>query len=131
MYELQTNFKAATASTLGGGGVIPAEDIQIDTISAGSIDVAWHVAVPATVMTEVASLVTTMASAPAAISVPDPVTGNTVTASAMAAPTVYAEPDVDCVGEWTTCDESCSRFFDISVVASGSGQDCSYRCVYR
>ena len=67
------------------------DDVIIDNITPGSINVEWHVEVPATVMTEVASLVATMADAPA-ISVS--IGGATVAATEVAAPVVYTEPDV-------------------------------------
>ena len=73
-------------------------------------------------MTEVASLVATMADGPA-LSVS--VGGETVSATAVAAPVVYVEPDVDCVGAWTDC-ASDAQSFDITTVASGNGQDCAF-----
>ena len=73
-------------------------------------------------MTEVASLVATMADGPA-LSVS--VGGQTVSATAVAAPVVYVEPDVDCVGAWTDC-ASDAQSFDITTVASGNGQDCAF-----
>ena len=119
----ESDFKAQIAATLGGGGAIPADEVIIDSITSGSINVQWHVEVPATVMTEVASLVATMADGPA-ISVS--VNGAPVSATAVAAPVVYTEPDVDCVGAWTDCGSD-TQSFDITTVASGAnGQDCAH-----
>ena len=74
-------------------------------------------------MTEVASLVTTMAAGPA-ISVE--VGGAAVTAASMDPPAVFTEPDVDCVGAWTDC-ASNTQSFDVTTVASGAnGQDCAH-----
>ena len=121
---MQADLKTALASTLGGGDAIPADDIVIDSITAGSVTVAWHVEVPAAIMVEVASLVTTMAEESSSITVT--VAGEAVAASEIALPVVYAEPDVDCVGAFTTCDASCTKYFDITTPASGSGADCDY-----
>lgn len=41
-------------------------------------------------------------------------------------PIVVAEPDIDCVGEFTPCDSSCVKYFDITTAASGSGANCDY-----
>ena len=73
-------------------------------------------------MTEVASLVATMAAGPT-LSVS--VGGETVSATAIAAPVVYVEPDVDYIGAWTNCDSN-AQSFDITTVASGNGQDCAF-----
>lgn len=121
---MQADFKSSLANTLGGGGAIPADEIIIDSITAGSVTVAWHVEIPPEIMTEVASLVTTLAEDSASISVS--VGGETIVASAIAQPVVYAEPDVDCVGAFTECDSSCTKYFDITTPASGSGADCDY-----
>ena len=49
-------------------------------------------------------------------------------ADRVSAPTVYVEPDVDCVGEYTVCDgpkhDECSQFFEVSAARSGSGAPC-------
>lgn len=119
---VEADFKTQIAATLGGGGAIPADDVIIDSITSGSINVEWHVEVPATVMTEVASLVATMAEGPP-VSVS--VGGAAVTATAVSAPVVYIEPDVDCVGAWTDCDNK-AQSFDITTVASGNGQECDF-----
>ena len=50
-------------------------------------------------------------------------------ADRVSAPTVYVEPDVDCVGEYTVCDgpkhDECSQFFEVSAARSGSGAPCN------
>ena len=75
-------------------------------------------------MADVASLVTTLAQNTSAISVT--VAGEAVVASEIAQPVVYAEPDVDCIGAFTSCDSSCNKYFDITTPASGSGAACDY-----
>ena len=79
---MQADFKSSLANTLGGGGAIPADEIIIDSITAGSVTVAWHVEIPPEIMTDVASLVTTLAEDSASISVS--VGGETIVASAIA-----------------------------------------------
>jgi hypothetical protein len=49
-----------------------------------------------------------------------------VVASAMAAPTVFAEPDVDCAGAWLPCGGDCVRRYEITTVSSGQGTQCPY-----
>ena len=37
------------------------------------------------------------------------------------------EPDIDCIGEWSTCTQDCSdKIYNISVFQSGKGRDCDY-----
>ena len=120
----QADFKSELAGTLGGGDAIAADDIIIESITAGSVTVAWYVEVPPVIMADVASLVTTLAQNTAAISVT--VAGEAVVASEIAQPVVYAEPDVDCIGAFTSCDSSCTKYFDITTPASGSGAACDY-----
>jgi hypothetical protein len=121
-FSAETGFKAQIAATLGGGGAISAQDVIVDSITSGSINVEWHVEVPATVMTEVANLVATMAVGPPIVV---SVGGEAFSATEVAAPVVYVEPDVDCVGAWTECDND-AQSFDITTVVSGNGRDCSF-----
>ena len=57
------------------------------------------------------------------------VDGSTVFADRVSAPTIYVEPDVDCVGDWTICDgpepNACVQHFEMSAVRSGDGTPCS------
>ena len=50
-------------------------------------------------------------------------------ADRVSAPTVYVEPDVDCVGEYSVCagpeHDECSQFFEVSAARSGSGAPCN------
>jgi hypothetical protein len=52
--------------------------------------------------------------------------GRLVSASDMAAPRVFVEPDVDCAGNWLGCGADCLRFYDISTVVSGQGVPCPH-----
>eukprot|EP01052_Picozoa_sp_SAG31_P074291 SAG31_NODE_33393_length_344_cov_0.844898_1_plen_81_part_01 len=58
----ELTFKTQMANKLGGGGVFNYQNIMIDSIQAGSVEVQFHVDVPATVQTHVASMVTTLAA---------------------------------------------------------------------
>ena len=56
------------------------------------------------------------------------VDGTTVVADRVSAPTIYVDPDVDCAGDWTTCDgpepNACAQYFELSAVRSGDGTPC-------
>ena len=92
--RFEADFKAQMANKLGGGGVLKADDVLIDSVQAGSVEVAFHFKAPATVMTEAASMLTTLAASSQSIAVT--VGGTTVTAktSSLAPPVVRktAEP---------------------------------------
>ena len=51
---------------------------------------------------------------------------NLIIASDMAAPRVFVEPDVDCVGNWLGCGADCLKFYEISMVVSGQGVPCPH-----
>lgn len=154
--ELERGLKAGLAAQLGGGGVIEAESIVIESITAlGSLagrrqlqDNGRHAGSAETLGSRPRQLQTTgidvqwhieapltvmqavanlvATIATSAREVSVVVAGSTVVASEIAAPVVYTEPDVDCDGAWLTCDEYCKRYFHIDVVASGTGADCRW-----
>jgi hypothetical protein len=139
--EFESGLKASLAAEVGGGGIFTAADIVIDGITAAAgagrrllmtssrrrqqsagVDVEWHIETPPEVMGVVANLVATVAETSADITVS--VGGVELAAAAVAPPTVFKEPDVDCVGSWLECDTDCKQYFEITMVASGYGADC-------
>ena len=86
----EAGFKAQMAAKLGGGGVFDADEIVIDSVQAGSVEVQFHVEAPAAVQIQAASMLTTLAASGESIAVT--VNGAVVSAdaSAMAAPVVLA-----------------------------------------
>lgn len=138
------------AAAIGGGGIFTASAVKIDAIrSAGlrrrhllgsaagpghvaarqlqsaAVDVDWHITVPPAVMGLAASLVATVSATSAEITVS--FDGVVVSATAIAMPTVFTEPDVDCIGSWLDCRADCRQFFCVTTVASGHGSDCRTR----
>eukprot|EP01045_Picozoa_sp_COSAG04_P006166 COSAG04_NODE_299_length_17462_cov_3.686057_10_plen_1145_part_00 len=58
--EFEANFRAAMAATLGDGSTISADHIYIDSIVAASIEVQFHIRMPAEVEATAVSLVQSM-----------------------------------------------------------------------
>ena len=146
--EFESGLRTALAAQIGGGSVFDAEDIVIDDITAAgagrrrlhedhsgaelrgvrrraqaaAVDVAWHIDTPPSVMGVVANLVATVAESASDITVS--VDGAPVAAAAVAAPTVYTEPDEHCVGAWLQCGTDCKQYFEVTTMPSGYGTDC-------
>lgn len=154
--EFEAGLKAGLAAELGGGGVIAAEAIVIESITASSSSAgrrqlnlgrpvggaqALGGGGPRRLQTtgidvqwHIESPPTVMQAvanlvatiATSASEISVVVAGSTVVASEIAAPVVYTEPDVDCDGAWLACNEYCKTYFHIDVVASGAGADCQW-----
>lgn len=93
--DFESGFRSSMAQQLGG---ISSNNIVVSGISGGSIVVDWALIVPASVATEAASLVTTLASSGAGLNFwvgGQAISGDT---STIAAPVVTQEPNIDCVG---------------------------------
>ena len=65
----EAGFKTQMAGKLGGGGVFAADAVVIDSIQAGSLEVQFHVEVPAAVQAQAASMITTLAAAGQSIAI--------------------------------------------------------------
>ena len=90
--SFEADFKTQIASKLGGGGVFAAEAIIIDSIVAGSVEVQFHVAVPANVQIQAASMLTTLAASGGTVSITVGSTVVHVSTAAMTPPLVIAAP---------------------------------------
>ena len=126
-------FKDAMAASLGGGGAVSADKVIIDDITGArrrlqerrrlqsdNVNVEFHIVAPAAVATQATSLV-----AAVAIGAPLEVNGVQADLSTMAAPVVTQAPNVNCVGDWSACDDSCTdAIFTVVTTASGTGADC-------
>jgi hypothetical protein len=154
--EFEGGLRAGLAAELGGGGVIEANAIVIESITAtgssagrrqlkaqsryGDGAETWS-GRPRQLQTTGIDVQWYIESPPAvmqavanlvatiatsASEISVVVAGSTVVASEIAVPDVYTEPDVDCDGAWLACDEYCKSYFHIDVVASGAGADCQW-----
>eukprot|EP01051_Picozoa_sp_SAG22_P012321 SAG22_NODE_1270_length_4942_cov_72.777623_1_plen_466_part_10 len=145
--QFELGFRVSMAQTLGGGRAITADKIVVDGITGGgrrqrrrrrllesdgrrrlqTVDVDFHIAAPAAVAPQAASLVTTLASTSTPIVVT--VAGRSLSAdtSALTAPVVLRPPDVDCLGSWSGCGADCgTKFFVYTVTPSGDGRPCPH-----
>ena len=91
----EDGFRASMASKLGGGGVFQADEIVIDSVQAGSVEVQFHVEAPAAARSQAASMFTTLAASSDTIQVSNPAAAggsviSAVDASGLAPPLVRA-----------------------------------------
>lgn len=124
--QFEASFRQSMATEIGN---LDEEAIVVHGIRPGSVVVDWALVAPASVRTQAASLVTTLAASEAGIEV----TFGDVTVSAdsstMETPEVWQRSDVDCVGTWSrcvpcTCGACQPRVYTITTTGSGRGDEC-------
>lgn len=89
------------------------------------IVVAWHVRIPQSIAQGVANLVATIADSADQVTVS--VDGRNFAAAEIALPTLFVEPDIDCVGSWLPCGDTCRQLYEVQIAASGAGVECPHR----
>jgi hypothetical protein len=116
--ELESGFKTAMAAALGGGSAVVEEHIVIDSITAGSVEVAFHIVVPPAAAQAAASLFATLAAATDAIEIE--IGGETIAANAMAPAVAMEVANVDCGGLFATCTTDCTKTYKVYKEQSGT-----------
>jgi hypothetical protein len=120
------DFQVAMAGSIGGGGVFTPEQILLSEEFLGgrrrlqdTMDVDFTISAPATMADTAASLVVAAASEPLVITI-----GNTTLSGTVSGDPPVVQTYVDCAGSWTPCGQSCVKYFAVTQVATGIGQDC-------
>jgi hypothetical protein len=119
--QFESGFKVAIAQSLGDGSTIDAEKVIIDSITAGSVVVDWHVQVPPAVATTAKSLVQSMKDSGQTVQVL--VDGRVLAAptASMAVPTTTPPPAAPEVVDARTPAGSATGAPLVPIVAGGGG----------
>lgn len=120
-----TSFKDGMAASLGGGDAVSRDDIIIDAITSGSVNVEFHIEVPSTVAQDAADMVATLADDASAVEVTVGGEAIAATQNSMTEPTVFEVQPQDCLGMFSQCTTACRKTYKITAVQSGIGENCA------